>query len=105
MVQSHSPTKRDYDLVDLKSSKSIYGGMNLVLALRELARVTPDQQARQVLKNSADAITNAIKALATDYTQDNVRALNSVWARGQRMFDLAKAPPTPTPPIVERLAA
>jgi hypothetical protein len=66
---------------------------SFLLEVREIARNCPDLLLRKVVRDAADDVDAALRALMLDTTKENMARLNSAWARAWRVAELAK--PTP----------
>jgi hypothetical protein len=70
---------------------------SFLLELREIALNCPDLLLRKVVRDTADEVDAAPRALILDTTQHNMKRLNGAWARAWRVADLAKPSPDDGP--------
>lgn len=61
--------------------------MNILLELRTEARVRPEPATRELLKKCADMIAEALADTVEEPTVDNLRRVNGLFARGNRILD------------------
>ena len=70
---------------------------SFLFEVREIARNCPDLLLRKVVRDAADEVDAALKALILHTTQDNMKRLNGAWARAWRVAELAKPSPDDGP--------
>jgi hypothetical protein len=61
--------------------------VNILLQIRSMAMEHPDSLAREALKAAANDLESAIRLLYVDANEDNMRTVNCMWARGQRLLE------------------
>jgi hypothetical protein len=72
--------------------------MTFLLELRQTAARILNYELASQLRHVADALNDAIVELSDMPTEVNMRKVNALWARANRMLNAAKSPPVPTPP-------
>lgn len=83
--------------------KALEDGEPLVDQLRDLAQRRP-QDANRLFRLAID-VNEAVINFRTNPSPGNLRALNSIYARGIRVFeDVSNHAPPPTEPPIQRLA-
>ena len=63
---------------------------SFLLEVREIARECPDVLLAKVVRDAADEVDAALRALILDTTANNMARLNGAWARAWRLAELAK---------------
>jgi hypothetical protein len=66
---------------------------SFLLEVREIARNCPDVLMRKVVRDAADEVDSALRALILDTTTGNMKRLNGAWSRASRVAELAKLTP------------
>ena len=66
---------------------------SFLLEVREIARNCPDLLLRKVVRDAADEVDGALRALILDTTKENMVRLNCAWSRACRVAEQAR--PTP----------
>ena len=62
--------------------------MNPMKALRDRALVHPRPDTALAMREAADRLQVALRALADDPTEDSLRSVNGAWARAHRLLGL-----------------
>jgi hypothetical protein len=68
----------------------------VLFRIRDAARTCPDRSLQLRLKDIADELKAALKALADSPIDTNLQLLNGLWVRAWRLLELVKVLPDPS---------